>query len=89
MQSSETQYEPNNAVGHEDVCLRVAEWMDYAWSGRITTEQHDEIEKAIAPQLKMTIDALGEPLSCDEKMMSLSALLLNAASALLKHSITA
>lgn len=71
----------------EDVCLRVAEWMDHAWPGGMTTEQHNEIEKTIVPSLEVAIDALGEPLSCDEKMASLSVLL-NATEVLLRHSTT-
>jgi hypothetical protein len=61
----------------EDVCVGVTEWL----VGKLDVgsgadpHRHDQAEKTFSPQFRETVGKLGEPLPCEEKMASLSALL--------------
>lgn len=57
----------------EDFCFRTAASMEARQP--ITTQQHAQIEALVSPPLKAAIAKLSEPLTCDEKIAQIAALL--------------
>lgn len=61
----------------EDVCSCVTQWL----VGKLDVgsgadpDKHDQAGKTFTPQFRATVGKLGEPIPCEEKMASLSALL--------------